>query len=216
MQRNKSYIARFALEELRRDIRREEIAFLIGPRQAGKTTIMQILQGELDAAGEKTVFLSLDYDDDRVFFDSQQGLLRKIELEIGREPGYVFIDEVQRLQDAGVFLKGLQDRKTPYKFIVSGSGSVDLKAKVKESMVGRKRVYEVFPLSLREFVDHRTGYQYSDRLGDFMAVEKARADELMLEYMNFGGYPSVVLEPEAREKARVMDEIYEGLYPEGH
>lgn len=203
-------ITRLVLNDLHRDIQREEIAFLMGPRQAGKTTIMQILQGELAAAGEKTVFLSLDYDDDRVFFDSQLDLLRKIELEIGQTHGYVFIDEIQRLQNAGVFLKGLQDRGTPYKFIVSGSGSVDLKANVKESMLGRKRVYEVFPLSLREFIDHRTGYRYSDRLGDFLSVETGRADELMLEYMNFGGYPRVVLESEVREKRRVMDEIYQG------
>ncbi len=131
-------------------------------------------------------------------------------LEIGRGPGFVFIDEIQRRRNAGLYLKGLQDRKPPYKFIVSGSGSVDLKAEVKESMLGRKRVYEVFPLSLREFIDHRTGYQYTDRLGDFMSIEKGRADELMLEHMNFGGYPRVVIEPEAREKTRVMDEIYQG------
>jgi len=83
------FIDRLVLDELRRDMGRKEIAFLIGPRQAGKTTIMQILQAELDSAGEKPLFLSLDYDDDRVFFESQQGLLRKIELEIGRGPGFI-------------------------------------------------------------------------------------------------------------------------------
>ena len=34
-----SFIHRTVLEELRRDIHREEIAFLIGPRQAGKTKV---------------------------------------------------------------------------------------------------------------------------------------------------------------------------------
>ncbi len=62
---NTSFIHRTVLEELRRDIHRKEIAFLIGPRQAGKTTIMQSLKQELDAAGEKTLFLSLDFDEDR-------------------------------------------------------------------------------------------------------------------------------------------------------
>src|SRR4030065_534212 len=67
----------------------------------------------------------------------------------------------------GLFLKGMQDLGLPYKFIASGSGSVDLKAKIKESMLGRKRVYEVYPLSLREFVDFRTGYRDTDRLPEF-------------------------------------------------
>jgi len=203
-------IRRTILEEIRRDIRREEIAFLIGPRQAGKTTIMKIVQGELDAAGEKTLFLSLDYDHDRAHFASQQGLRKKIELEIGGGPGFVFLDEIQRREDAGLFLKGMQDLGLPYKFIASGSGSVDLKAKIKESMLGRKRVYEVYPLSLREFVDFRTGYRYTDRLPDFFALEKTHSEDLLLEYLNYGGYPRVVLEAEAREKLRVMDEIYQG------
>jgi uncharacterized protein len=171
---------------------------------------MKILQRELDAAGEKTLFLSLDYDSDRNYFASQQTLLKKIELEFGGAPCFVFIDEIQRLEDAGVFLKGLQDLGRPCKYIVSGSGSVDLKAKVKESMLGRKRIYEIYPLSLREFVDFRTGYRYADRLSDFFELEKERSAELLLEYLNYGGYPRVVLETTAREKLRVMDEIYQG------
>ena len=118
----KNLIKRTVLEEIRRDIRREEVAFLIGPRQAGKTTIMKIVQGELAAAGEKTLFLSLDYDLDRSHFASQQSLRKKIELEISGGPGFVFLDEIQRRENAGLFLKGMQDLGLPYKFIASGSG----------------------------------------------------------------------------------------------
>ena len=203
-------IHRTILEEVRQDIRREEIAFLVGPRQAGKTTIMKIIQDELLAGGNKALFLSLDYEYDSVFFSSQQSLLKKVELELGHGPGFVFIDEIQRLENAALFLKGIQDLGLPYKFIVSGSGSVDLKAKIKESMLGRKRVYEVYPLSLLEFVNFKTGYRYTDRLTDFFTLEKARSADLLLEYLNFGGYPRVVLETESREKLRVMDEIYQG------
>ena len=56
---------------------------------------------------------------------------------------YVFIDEIQRREDAGLFLKGLYDLNLPYKFIVSGSGSIELKEKIHESLVGRKRVFEL-------------------------------------------------------------------------
>jgi len=209
MSMNTNIIHRHALDDLRRDIHRPEIAFLIGPRQAGKTTLMQIIQTELKDAREKTAFLSLDYDQDRVFFDSQQHLLKKIELEIGKS-GFVFIDEIGRINNAGIFLKGLQDMGLPYKFIVSGSGSVDLRAGIRESMLGRKRIYEISPLNLLEFVNFKTDYQYSERLSDFFALEHARAEELLLDYMNFGGYPRVVLESQAREKTREMDEIYQG------
>jgi len=48
-------------------------------------------------------------------------------LELGKERSYVFIDEIQRKENVGLFLKGLFDLKLPYKFIVSGSGSLELK-----------------------------------------------------------------------------------------
>lgn len=203
-------IKRDMLDELRRDLDREEIAFLIGPRQSGKTTLMKLIQAELETAGKRTLFLSLDFDADRLYFSTQEKLLQKVELELGSGPGFVFIDEIQRKEDAGLFLKGIQDRGLLFKLIVSGSGSVDLKARIKESMLGRKRVYDVYPLSLKEFVNYRTGYRYEDRLADFIDVETVRAVQLMEEYLAYGGYPRVALETEGREKLRVMDEIYQG------
>src|SRR4030043_1053912 len=120
------FIKRDILEYLRRELDKREIAFLIGPRQSGKTTLMKILQEELQKKGEKTLFLSLDFEYDREYFLSQQSLIKKIELELGKKQGVVFIDEIQRKENAGLFLKGIHDLNLPYKFIVSGSGSVDL------------------------------------------------------------------------------------------
>jgi len=67
---------------------KREISLIIGPRQAGKTTLMLLLKDYLENKGEKTTFLSLDFE---------------------REAGYVFIDEIQRRENAGLFLKGLYD-----------------------------------------------------------------------------------------------------------
>jgi len=99
----------------------------VGPRQAGKTTLMNILQDYLNKKGEKTLFLSLERD--IPYFKTQLALVQKLNLEFGKKKGYVFIDEIQRKKNARLFLKGLYDMKLPYKFIVSGSGSVDLKEK---------------------------------------------------------------------------------------
>ena len=204
------FIKRYILEDLRHDLDKREIAFLIGPRQSGKTTLMKVLQDELEKKGERTLFLSLDFEYDREYFLSQQSLIKKIELELGREKGFVFIDEIQRKENAGLFLKGLYDLGLPYKFIVSGSGSVDLKAKIKESMVGRKRVYELYPVSLIEFIHFKTDYRYEGNLLDFFSSERLKVDQLLSEYLNFGGYPRVILETELRDKIRTIDEIYRG------
>ena len=189
----------------------KEMSLIIGPRQAGKTTLMEMLKAHLDRKGERTLFLNLDIEWDRPHFESQAALLKRIELELGQERGYVFIDEIQRKEDAGLFLKGLFDLKLPYKFVVSGSGSLELKEKIHESLVGRKRLFELSTITFEEFINHRTDYRYEENLADFLAMERDRTQQFLSEYMQFGGYPSVVMAAEEREKLRLIDEIYRSV-----
>ena len=201
-------IKRNLFEDLKQHCTQKEISLLVGPRQAGKTTLMLMLRDYLLTQGSNTLFLSLDFDSDQPFFTSQRGLVNKIQLEIGKSKGYVFIDEIQRRDDAGLFLKGLYDLNLPYKFIVSGSGSIELKEKIHESLVGRKRIFELNTVSFNEFVNYKTDYCYKDSLGSFFALEKDRTRQLLIEYLNFGGYPRLLLEEEQKEKIRIIDEIY--------
>jgi len=189
----------------------KEISIIIGPRQSGKTTLMDMLREHLDKKGERTLYLNLDIEWDRPHFESQSALLRKIELELGKERSYVFIDEIQRKENAGLFLKGLFDLKLPYKFIVSGSGSLELKEKIHESLVGRKRLFELTTIAFDEFIHHKTGYKYKENLEEFLEIEKDKIHPLLMEYMNFGGYPRVVLASEQKEKIRIIDEIYRSI-----
>ena len=135
-------IERTLFSELKDHLSKREISFIIGPRQAGKTTLMLLLEDYLKKKEEKTVFLNLDIESDKQFFTSQANLIKKIKLEIGEKEGFVFIDEIQRKENAGIFLKGIYDMNLPYKFIVSGSGSVELKERIHESLTGRKRIFE--------------------------------------------------------------------------
>jgi len=203
-------IKREIVKELRQHLQKPEITFLVGPRQAGKTTILRILENELKAQGKKTLFLNLDIEEDKMHFSSQSSLLKKIELEIGKE-GFVFIDEIQRKEDAGVFLKGIYDMGLPYKFIVSGSGSVELKERLHESLAGRKRLFEISTLSFEEFVNFKTDYRYEMNLETFFDLEKAKTLSLLNEYLHFGGYPRVVLEDQLKEKRLTISEIYRKL-----
>jgi predicted AAA+ superfamily ATPase len=201
-------IKRDLFEEIKNHLSAKEISLIIGPRQVGKTTLMLLLKEYLEKKGEKTLFLNLDVEADKQYFVSQEALIRKINLEFGKEKGYVFIDEIQRKENAGLFLKGIYDLNLPYKFIVSGSGSLDLKEKIHESLVGRKRMFELYPISFKEFVNFKTNYRYEESLEEFFEVEKVKTERLLNEYLNFGGYPRVVLEEKLSEKVRIIDEIY--------
>lgn len=204
-------IKRTLLKELQEHLGKKEITMLVGPRQAGKTTLMRILGEQLAAEGEKTLFLNLDFEEDKTYFESQLKLLAKIELELGKDKGFVFIDEIQRKENAGLFLKGLYDRNIACKLVVSGSGSIELKEKLHESLAGRKRVFELTTVNFFESVNYMTAYKYENSLSQYFEVEQEKSAILLEQYLNFGGYPRVVLENEIREKRQVIDEIYQSF-----
>ena len=202
-------IRRIITDQIRDHLDKKEITLISGPRQVGKTTLMNILIHDLKAEGKPVLFLSFDFESDLPFLRSQEALISKIKLEFGLQKGFVFLDEIQRKEDAGLFLKGLYDMQLPCKFIISGSGSIELKEKISESLAGRKRIFEVSPLSFHEFLDYRTSYKYSGRLTAYINLHLTTAMSLFNEYLNFGGYPRIVTEPSVREKLQVINEIYQ-------
>ena len=169
---------------------------------------MLLLREYLQKKGKPTLFLSFDIEKDREFLISQERLIRKIELEMGKEKGYIFLDEIQRKENAGLFLKGLYDMNLPHKFIISASGSVEMKEKIHESLAGRKRVFELGTVSFEEFADYKTNYRYENKLMDFFEMEETKTGLLLEEFLNYGGYPRVILEKKEEEKRKIIDEIY--------
>lgn len=201
-------IKRNILNDLRAHLKEDEITVIIGPRQVGKTTLMQMLKDELVRDGQPTLFFNLDFEPEAHYFKSQQHLINKIQLEFGQRKGYIFIDEIQRKENAGLFLKGIYDRGLPHKFIVSGSGSLELKEKIQESLSGRKRLFELLPVSFEEFIHYKTNYKYEKNIADFLEVENHSLKFLLTEYLNFGGYPRIITEEREEGKRILIEEIF--------
>src|SRR3989344_4067836 len=140
-------IKRQIMMELEKHLATKEITLIVGPRQAGKTTLLLLLKESLEKRGAKTLLFNMDIENDQRHFINQEALVSKIKLEFGSDSGTVFIDEIQRKADAGLFLKGLYDMRLPYKFVVTGSGSLELKEKIHESLAGRKLIFELGTLT---------------------------------------------------------------------
>ncbi len=187
---------------------RKEITIIIGARQVGKTTLLKEIMAGLKGQGRPVLYFNLDIEEDSRHFRSQQILLDKIRLEAGSGRAYVFIDEIQRKEDAGKFLKGIYDMELPYKFVVTGSGSLELKEKIGESLAGRKYLIEMNPVGFREFVNYKTQYKYENRLGDFFLAETEKTARWLDEYLSFGGYPAVVTAGTVLRKQEIMNEIF--------
>ncbi len=201
-------IKREIFDDLKSHLSKKEISVIVGPRQAGKTTVMQELRKYLQSQGERTLFLNLDWESDKLHFESQEALLKKIELELGKKKGYVFIDEVQRKENIGIFLKGIYDKSFPYKFIISGSGSIELKENIKESLIGRKRLFTLLPVSFKEFLNFKTDYKFENSEAKYLEIEKIKGETLLMEYLTYGGYPRVVTEVLTKDKIIQIDEIF--------
>jgi len=201
-------IKRKIYDKIKKHLDKKEITIISGIRQCGKSTILHKLRTNLIKEGEKTIFLNFDFDKDKEFLKTQESLVNKLKFEFGSNKGYVFIDEIQRRENAGLYLKGIYDLRLPYKFIVSGSGSVELKEKIQESLLGRKRVFEMTPVNFSEFVNYKTNYKYSEKINEYFEFEKEKTEQFLKEYLNYGGFPRIVTERETDEKIELINEIY--------
>ncbi len=186
----------------------KEVTIIIGARQIGKTTVLKEIITDLKLSGKKVVYFNLDIEDDNKHFATQQQLLNKIRLEVGTDKAYVFIDEIQQKVNSGKFLKGIFDMDLPYKFVVTGSGSLELKEKLSESLTGRKHLIEMKAVNFIEFVNYKTNYKYENRIDKFFKIEPQKTSLLLNEYLSFGGYPAVVTEVTAERKLEIMNEIF--------
>ena len=182
----------------------KEITVLIGARQVGKTTVLKEIISTLD----NSIYFNLDIESDNAHLTSQQKLLQKIQLEFGNKRAYIFIDEIQQKENAGRFLKGLYDMDLPYKFIVTGSGSIELKEKINEALTGRKHLIKMSPVTFSEFVNYKTNYKYIKRLKQYFEVEKEQTELFLKEYLAFGGYPAIVTAETAKRKKEIMNEVF--------
>ncbi|MGL6160865.1 ATP-binding protein [Microbulbifer sp.] len=117
---------------------------LLGPRQAGKTTLAEQI-----AEGRPSLYLDLESPRDRDKLTDPELYLS------AHEDKLVILDEVQRMPELFQALRGLIDRGRRRglrsgRFLLLGSASMNLLRQSGESLAGRIAYVELEPLSLRE------------------------------------------------------------------
>jgi predicted AAA+ superfamily ATPase len=124
----------------------------------------------------------------------------------GKRP-YIFLDEAQRIPEVGLLLKRYYDLKMDLKFIISGSSSLQIKSQVKETLAGRKHLFELYPITYGEFLRFK-GLKTPDDPAVVVKFEFLRYRRALEEFVIFGGYPGVVRLNSPEQKARLLKEIY--------
>lgn len=201
-------------------INSEYILIFTGARQSGKTTILRHLYKNIKKNRKAWFFNLEDLDYLSLLNESPKNLLSITGSEFN-EKITVFIDEIQYLNNPTNFLKYFFDEyKDKIKLIVSGSSAFYIDKKFKDSLAGRKRIFNVYPLSFSEFLFFKEQQELWTKfhqnvslenfgLDNFNKIEQRQLKIYLDEYFRFGGYPEVVLESDFDNKIEILRDLGE-------
>jgi uncharacterized protein len=147
---------------------------LLGPRQTGKSTLLQLMQPQLK---QPIAWWNGDETDIRSLLERPSST--QLKSLIGNNKTVV-IDEAQRIENIGLCIKLITDNIKDVKVIATGSSAFELSNKINEPLTGRKWEYHLYPLSFGEMVAHTN------------LLEEKR---LMHHRLLYGYYPEIVTSP---------------------
>lgn len=187
----------------------KEVTAITGPRQVGKTTMIRQSISKLLEAGipsqnilylnfdNRTLRIETNGDLDAILSFYSKRILQESHPE-SKNKIFIFIDEVQKLEDWGNQVKYWQDLMLNVKFILSGSSSLKLIKGSGESLLGRIKIFVVLTFSFKEFASFN-GLAFSQiRFKELinpkreLTLAKDKLEILLNQYMQEGGYPLVL------------------------
>lgn len=198
------------IDEILKFIDLEEIIVLHGARQVGKTHILLWLKEYLEKRGEEVYYIDLeDSRFKKILDDGISNFIKHLNEEgyalSSDKKTFVFVDEIQYLENPSEFLKLVADHHKNIKMLVSGSSSFEIKSKFKDSLVGRTINFEIFNLSFEEYLLFKD-YHYDQNL---KITDKKREElkALFKEFVLFGAYPKIALINEVELKEKRLQQI---------
>ena len=193
----------------------KEFTVIVGARQTGKTTLMNQLYSKLMAENELVYSLTFE---DSLILETINKHPEKI-FDFIPQPKdkrvYLLIDEVQYANNPSNFLKLLYDKYAPnLKIVATGSSAFYIDRKFKDSLAGRKQLFELYTLDFDEFINFKTGdgklvqeLQQIKASNSYHSLFRKELEILFDEYLIYGGYPAVVLAQSHDDKIIKLREL---------
>jgi len=190
----------------------KEIIVIKGVRRSGKSSLIYLFIKKLiDSGIDPKRTLIINFEDPRFPINLDLNDLMKIFetylSKVCNNPYIVVLDEVQYVNAWEKFARYLSESKD-IKVIVTGSSSKLMSEEFATVLTGRHLDIEVFPLSFKEFLNFR-GLEIRDELD----LIKNRLDikRLLMEYIEFGGFPEVVLEDSRERKLFLLNSYFNDI-----
>ncbi len=202
---------RHIFTELQEHLHLKQVTVLTGMRRTGKTTLVKQLM-ESSTTRQK-IYFDLERIDNRELFAEKN--YENIILALTQK-GIVFtekvliaIDEIQLVPNLPSVIKYLYDTYE-IKFILTGSSSYYIKNRFSESLAGRKKIFEIYPLTFNELlrfkgIEMPTFANFEEQ--PFTAATYESLKNYYEEFINFGGFPEVVLTDKLSDKTDLIHDI---------
>lgn len=196
---------------LENHLSKKQVTVITGLRRVGKSTALKYLYEKAETSNK--IYLDLERIENQNIFlqNSYKDIERSLEL-LGfdfSQPGIIGLDEIQMAKNSSSVIKALYD-EYGVKFIVTGSSSFYLKNHFSESLAGRKRIFEMYPLDFEEFLQFKevnTKSIQKEKFKTFLPTYYDLYKPKYEEFIRFGGFPEVVLADDADDKTAYLKDI---------
>lgn len=204
--------SRKILYDIEKWLLEQEFIILNGARQVGKTSLLflirDLLKTKHNIEEERIIYLNLeDFDVLAELNEHPRNLLKYIVTP--KDKNYFLIDEIQLLDKPSNFLKLLYDKYADtIKIITTGSSTLEIKAKLQDSLVGRKITFDITPLSFLEFLEFKQIKEIDSwKINQETPIEIHQKFLVLLEeYLTYGGLPAVAIQPDKTKKEQLLRE----------
>jgi len=197
--------------DLYNHLSKKQVTVLTGMRRTGKTTLVKQLMEA--STHDYKLFFDLEKIIDRELFSFKDydKTIKEIEkkgVDFSKKV-LICIDEIQLLSNIPSVIKYLYDHYN-IKFIVTGSSSYYIKNKFQESLAGRKKIFEIYPLDFGEYLTFNN-IEYKP-VSSIEAIDSTinTTNYLQFEYEDYclyGGFPEVVLAKDINDKKDILQDI---------
>jgi uncharacterized protein len=200
-------------ESLESHLMKKEYSILTGARQTGKSTLLKQLEIHCKNEGIPCVFLNME--NKTILGELDESPLNLLKYLPDTDKKVVaLIDEVQYLSDASNFLKHLyDDHSERIKIVATGSSAFYIDDRFRESLAGRKKIFQLLTCSFDEYLMLNGKSDLLDEKKRITLHDNAKSTQIGYlkneweTYMIYGGYPAVITEPDRKEKASRLREI---------
>lgn len=181
----------------------KQMLFIAGPRQCGKTTLAKMIAERF----ESSLYFNWDIITDRKKLRANPYFYEAMDRKSSKTP-LVLFDEIHKFNQWKNYLKGVYDRShDDFKFMITGSGRLDLFRKGGDSLAGRYFLVHVWPFTLAELAQV-TG-SFEKFWGNPCYVESSSSStlEIWRRLEAYSGFPTPYLSAN-REVYRVWSDTY--------